>query len=346
MLVPVRESRSSCVDRLTSPALWLCVGWVRYMVDSNTFYAGAFTVCAFVAGQVLNWVFEPAYSYNRRDEQQNEAELFNPASYAVGQRVDLSIVIPAFREEARLGVMMDRTLEWMEQWAVTKELTYEIVVVDDGSPDNTAAVAKEYMAKSDRVRLFKLGENVGKGGALRRGVRISRGSYILIADADAATEIADLPKLFDRVVAFEEDGHVSALAVGSRAHLRDSSVEVRAWYRTVLMYGFHVAVRLLCSSHIKDTQCGFKLFTRKAAKHLFSSLHLERWAFDVEIIYLSEMLDYPIAEEDVRWEEVPGSKLIETKWDVVTTSLTMARDMLCVRLCYMLGIWAPRASTA
>ena len=142
------------------------------------------------------------------------------------------------------------------------------------------------------------------------------------------------------------------------------------------MRGFHVLVMLLCTRHVKDTQCGFKLFTRKAAKVLFQSLHLERWAFDIEIIYLAEMMKIPmtevssckmsvtfihnlasflhvllfytvlsdsyfhsIAQVAVQWHEVEGSKLIQTKLDVVKTSLTMARDMLFVKVAYSLGLW-------
>jgi dolichyl-phosphate beta-glucosyltransferase len=90
---------------------------------------------------------------------------------------------------------------------------------------------------------------------------------------------------------------------------------------------------------VHDTQCGFKLFTKDAARTLFATLHLERWAFDIEIIFVAEALGYPIMEQGVNWREVDGSKLIQSKLDVVRTSLVMARDMLCVRMCYLLGIW-------
>lgn len=321
------------------------------MADTTFVYAVILTALAAVFGQVLNWVFEPAFQHASRsqDGSNRNDELFNPEGFrgSKDNLVDVSIVVPAYNEQERLPVMMDRTLAFMDAWVAgtegkgaTKRIgSYEIIVVDDGSQDDTSEVVRGYMEGRTQVRLFKLGKNVGKGGALKRGVQASLGHYVLIADADAATEIADLVALFNRVTDLEKQGNPIALAIGSRAHLRDSSVQVRAWYRTVLMYGFHVAVRLLCSANIQDTQCGFKLFTRKAAKLLFRTLHLERWAFDVEIIYVAERLNFPIAEEQVVWEEVPGSKLIQGKWDVVTTSLTMARDMLCVRLCYMLGIW-------
>jgi dolichyl-phosphate beta-glucosyltransferase len=161
------------------------------------------------------------------------------------------------------------------------------------------------------------------------------------ADADGATEISDLDKLLPALQAAVIDtnlGHV-AMAVGSRAHLASQSVASRAFYRTVLMRGFHLYVQMLVTQSVQDTQCGFKLFTSPAAKVLFHYLHLYRWAFDTELIYLAEGLHIPILEVAVNWREVEGSKLITSKLDVVTTSLTMARDILCMRLSYLLRVW-------
>ena len=130
------------------------------------------------------------------------------------------------------------------------------------------------------------------------------------------------------------------MVVGSRAHLQRDSIAVRKWYRTILMHGFHFLVKALCTESIKDTQCGFKIFTKQSAKILFTNLHLEGWVFDTELIYLAERLNMPLAEESVAWTEVEGSKLIKNKLDVVVNSILMARDMLCMRLAYSLGIWS------
>ena len=137
----------------------------------------------------------------------------------------------------------------------------------------------------------------------------------------------------------DKSGSKVGMSIGSRAHLASKSIQTRSLTRTILMKGFHLLVRLLCSAHIKDTQCGFKLFTKGTALKIFEALHIEGWAFDVELIYIAESLDVPIREVDVSWTEVEGSKLIKNKWDIVTTSLYMARDMLCVRLSYLMGIW-------
>ena len=303
---------------------------------------GTFTFLAVTCSWMVSWVFAPATEYTKQKSVIIGSKIHSTSSFDVKAKIDLSIVVPAYKEEERLPVMLERTLAFMESYSASQSITYEVIVVDDGSPDDTAGVAKRYMKKKSgggRVRLLQLEQNVGKGGAVKRGVAASLGHLVLMADADAATEIEDLVLLHDSVKALQAQGEKRVVAIGSRAHLRDSSVQVRAWYRTVLMYGFHFAVRILCSSTVRDTQCGFKLFTRPAADVLFSALHLERWAFDVELIYLAEALGIPITEHDVRWEEVDGSKLIVTKWDVVTTSLYMARDMLCVRLSYMLGVW-------
>jgi dolichyl-phosphate beta-glucosyltransferase len=120
------------------------------------------------------------------------------------------------------------------------------------------------------------------------------------------------------------------------------------------MKGFHLLVMILCTKNIEDTQCGFKLFTNDVAKTVFANLHLNRWAFDIELIYQAEALGIHMSEVSVsclyclsflflqvavNWREVEGSKLIQSKFDVITTSLTMARDILAVRLAYVFGFW-------
>jgi len=127
----------------------------------------------------------------------------------------------------------------------------------------------------EQIRLLKLDVNQGKGGAVQQGMLHARGEYLLMLDADGATRIRDLDKLEEELLQIKNNkGH--GVAVGSRAHLQDKAVAVRKWYRNILMYGFHFAVALLCVRHVRDTQCGFKLFTRKTAQILFSTQHLRR----------------------------------------------------------------------
>jgi len=251
---------------------------------------------------------------------------------------DITIVIPAYNEEIRMPIMLDSTLYYMNNWCHDNNITYEILIVDDGSTDGTLNVATNYMIKNNNIRVLKLNINQGKGEAVKVGVLRSKGRYILMADADGATDIKALPKLYDSLKSIENNQGLG-VAIGSRAHLENKAIATRAFYRTILMRGFHIAIMLLISSNIKDTQCGFKFFTRNAAKQLFSGLHLKRWAFDVEIIYRAEKFEIPMKEVAVSWQEIEGSKLIRTKFDIIKTSLSMARDMLCVRVLYLLKYW-------
>ena len=280
-------------------------------------------------------------------KQKNEIEICNIEE---DSSINLTLVIPAYNEEERLPIMLDETISFLLKWSKKRNITYEILIVDDGSKDNTQEVVSTYMKKHPKIiRLLALHCNCGKGGAVKRGVSKSRGQYILMVDADGATNIEDLDQLYSSLIGENANNTTNSssnsnnlnlsIAIGSRAHLQDSSVAQRSLLRTILMYGFHFLVVMLCSSRVRDTQCGFKLFSRPAAKILFQTLHLERWAFDVEVIYVAESCNIPIFELPVRWHEVEGSKLIQSKFDVITTSLTMARDMFCVRISYLLGIW-------
>lgn len=130
-----------------------------------------------------------------------------------------------------------------------------------------------------------------------------------------------------------------AVVIGSRHQLEESSTAERTIVRTILMYCFHFFVRHLCSQNVKDTQCGFKLFNRAASDQIFSNLHLNRWAFDIEIITIIEKLGIPFQEVSVNWTEVDGSKLDTSKMALAMNSISMLRDMAFVKLCYTFGVW-------
>jgi len=250
--------------------------------------------------------------------------------------VYISLIVPAFNEKERLPLMLDDTLAYLKNRKKNNaSFTFEILVVDDGSRDDTSDVVLKYAKREsvEVVRLLKLQKNRGKGGAVKRGMLTARGGYLLMVDADGATDIADMQRLEDSIRNIERDGY--AVAVGSRAHLVDSDVVTkRSLFRNILMYGFHVLVQVLGVRGIKDTQCGFKLFTRKAAFALFYNLHIERWAFDVELLYRAKHLKIPMAEVPVNWREIPGSKLAP-----IDASIQMARDLTRIRFAYIFGIW-------
>ena len=228
----------------------------------------------------------------------------------------------------------------------------EWIVVSDGSTDGTSRVVENYVhenttrsttkatttATTDVWKLITLHENSGKGAAVKAGMLAARGAMQLMVDADGATDFDALITLLQQI------GVTSNAVFGSRAHLANSNNnpqtnQQRTFLRTILMHAFHLCVRFLVGSNIQDTQCGFKLFTRDAAQVLFHNLHLRRWAFDIELVVLASRLNISITEVNVPWHEVEGSKLDSSKFQLAIVAVGMLRDMLCVRLCYMLGVW-------
>jgi dolichyl-phosphate beta-glucosyltransferase len=234
--------------------------------------------------------------------------------------------------------MLDETLAFLCARAETSPgFTFEVIVVDDGSSDNTADVAHSYTQRfsAERVRLLRLITNVGKGGAVRRGMLFARGERLLMADADAATVFGDVEKL-------ENAMKVVDVAVGSRTHLKGrGAAEGRSALRGFISTVFNFFVIFVAGvKGVKDTQCGFKLYTREAARVAFDGQQLKRWAFDVENLYRVQQAGMRVVEVPVQWTEVPGSKL-----SVVKATINMVLDMLRMRACYTLGTWALTSST-
>jgi dolichyl-phosphate beta-glucosyltransferase len=235
---------------------------------------------------------------------------------------DLSIVIPAFNEEARLG----RTLEAYLAYCRRTARRTELLVVDDGSLDRTTAVVNQYAADHPEVRLIRLAENQGKGQAVRSGVVNAQGKRILFADADGATPLSEI----ERLEAAVDQG--ADVAIGSRA-LQDGNVRIKArLYRRVIGRIFHGLVELLTVPRVKDTQCGFKLFRGPVAHDLFSRMRIRGFSFDVEVLMMAQRQGYVIAEVPVNWTHQPGSKV-----NLVTDSARMLRDLFIIRGRYLSG---------
>lgn len=163
-------------------------------------------------------------------------------------------------------MMLDECLVYLQnRQHKDKSFTYEVILVDDGSRDSTSEVAYGYK-KNYNVNVLKLEQNVGKGGAVRNGVLCAQGEFILFADADGATTFEDIAKLEQKAKDLKEKLEDSNLVVvGSRAHLEEESKATRSALRTFLMLGFHCLVKLFAVRTVRDTQCGFKLFSRKSA---------------------------------------------------------------------------------
>ncbi|OOF92757.1 glycosyltransferase family 2 protein [Aspergillus carbonarius ITEM 5010] len=311
----------------------------------------------------------------------------------------ISLVVPAYNEEDRLGGMLEEAVDYLEkvygtvtdsvngsdataaEKAVRQRNTanghangtaahrpvhnnkgWEIIIVSDGSKDKTEetafAFARDHQLSmhpkgyagpwtpethegvripSGTIRVVTLTENRGKGGAVTHGMRHVRGQYVVFADADGASKFEDLGKLVAACQA-TEDVQGRGVAVGSRAHMVGSEAVVkRSKLRNFLMHSFHLILWLLTPSKtatIKDTQCGFKLFSRASLPYIIPYMHSEGWIFDVEMLMLAEFADIPVAEVPVGWREVTGSKL-----NVIRDSIGMAWGLAVLRAAWMLGVY-------
>jgi len=267
-----------------------------------------------------------------RVSSEEEAKLSPFPSLGDPPSVDLSVIVPAYNEEERLPSMLEECLAFLEGRRQT--VSYEVIIVDDGSRDKTSEVGLSYVDKygCEKVRVLTLAKNRGKGGAVRMGMLKARGENLLFADADGATTFPDLVKLEEALGKVSSQGH--GIICGSRAHMEEESIASRTFLRTILMFGFHACVWVFAVKTVKDTQCGFKLLKRNTAQIIFNSLHIERWAFDVEMLKVAEMLDIPIGEVAVRWQEIEGSKL-----SPISAAVQMFRDIFLLWLRYAIGAW-------
>ncbi|KAK4279883.1 hypothetical protein QN277_011587 [Acacia crassicarpa] len=264
----------------------------------------------------------------------------------------MSLIIPAFNEEHRLPGALDEAMNYLQQRASKDpSFSYEVLIIDDGSADGTKRVAFDFVRKYtvDKVRVILLGRNHGKGEAIRKGMLHSRGELLLMLDADGATKVTDLEKLENRIQAVAKQefksgdsaasdssfriSDIPIAAFGSRAHLEEKALATRKWYRNFLMKGFHLVVLLAAGPGIRDTQCGFKMFTRAAARKLFTNVRLRRWCFDVELVYLCKWFGIPVSEISVNWSEIPGSKVN------LLSIPNMLWELLFMSMGYRSGIW-------
>ena len=325
--------------------------------------------------------------------------------------VDVTVVIPAYNEEARITAALEEMAEYLDQQfgrpannqllqperqersaqkqnkrgkrattphrlvfkpdsptvathgAALPETTpsgYEILIIDDGSRDRTVEVALAFSrrhALHDILRVVKLQKNRGKGGAVTHGLRHARGRYAVFADADGASRFSDLGRLIEGCEDVV-DGSNRGVAIGSRAHLVGSEAVVqRSAVRNFLMRSFHFVLTILtppATSRIRDTQCGFKLFSRAALPHVVPYMHAEGWIFDIEMLMLAESAPATpvlasdgsvigtssgirVAEVPVGWHEVDGSKM-----NLVQDSVRMAIGLAVLRASWMLGVYRRR----
>lgn len=230
----------------------------------------------------------------------------------------LSVVIPAYNEATRIGATLHALAD------ATAGQDVEVVVVDDGSTDDTAAVAESLLDFSGHRQILRLDHNQGKGAAVRAGVLAARGQLILCMDADLATDLEALPRFLD-------DLRDADVVVGSRA-VPGAVVMQGTRDRAVMGRVFNRLARWSTGVHIHDTQCGFKAFQGPAARTIFGLARCDRFAFDVEVLVLAERLGLRVIERPVTWTAVEGSSVRR-----VSDSARAACDV--VRIAWR---WTPR----
>jgi dolichyl-phosphate beta-glucosyltransferase len=214
----------------------------------------------------------------------------------------LSIIVPAYNEGARLGKSLRAIVDYLNEHAPEAEL----IVVDDGSTDNTASAAREELTNSQNLRtsVISYRSNLGKGRAVRLGLLASRGDIALFTDADLSTPITETPKVVAPISRGECD-----LAFGSRALDRSLIGVHQPWRREQGGRVFNLAVRLATGLPFWDTQCGFKAFRMSVCRPLIEGATIDRFGFDVELLYLAYRAGLHLKEIPVRWNHAEGSKI-------------------------------------
>ncbi|MGD1094566.1 MAG: dolichyl-phosphate beta-glucosyltransferase [Bryobacteraceae bacterium] len=213
----------------------------------------------------------------------------------------VSIVVPAYNEESRLPATLELVVGYLRARAPS---FVEIVVVDDGSGDGTAALVEKWQRDHRCVRLLRNPGNRGKGFTVRHGVLEAKGEWILCTDADLSTPIGELDKLF---AAAQQAG--ADIAIGSRALDRSLVGVHQSAFREMSGRLFNVVMRVITGLPFRDTQCGFKLFRAQAAREIFSRQKIEGFSFDVEDLMIAKLLGYKAVEVPVVWNNVEGTKV-------------------------------------
>ncbi len=239
---------------------------------------------------------------------------------------EISIIIPAYDESERLGGSLRAICEFIE----AEKLSAEVIVVDDGSPDNTKDVAEKALAEfSVLSRVMRYEKNRGKGFAVKTGLLAAEGGIALFSDADLSTPIAEMSKLIDPISSGEFD-----VTFGSRALDRTLIGTHQPWRREQGGKVFNLIVRLMTGLPFWDTQCGFKAFRLSSFRPLLDKMQIERFGFDVEFLYVAHLNGLKLKEIPVRWNNDDRSKV-----SVVRDSLRMFDEVRQIRRNAKLGFY-------
>jgi len=244
-----------------------------------------------------------------------------------------SIVIPAYNEGARLGATLAKVLAYLrlQKWDA------EVVVVNDGSRDNTAGIVRELAQTNAELRLVENPGNRGKGYSVRHGMLSANAPIVLFSDADLSAPIEEMPKLLQAL-------HNGAeVAIGSRWLRTELQTQRQPFHRQVFGRIFNLLLRTILGLQFADTQCGFKAFTRRAMQTIFPLQRIERWGFDPEILFLARKFGFAVKEVPVLWGHSGGTRIHPLK-----DGSRMFLDMLRIRWYDLTGKYDanPAASAA
>ncbi|MCX8051808.1 MAG: glycosyltransferase family 2 protein [Chlorobi bacterium] len=229
------------------------------------------------------------------------------------QQPYVSLIVPAYNEQERIAATLERILDYVRRQAYS----WEILVVDDGSRDDTAAIAASF---APQVAVHSLVTNRGKGAAVRTGMLLARGRYRVFTDADLSTPIEELEPM---LAAFERGADV---VIGSRRLEPGSIKKHQPWYREIIGIMGNKLVQTLLLPGYEDTQCGFKGCTAEAAIEIFSRATIDGFAFDIEMIYLAERLGFRVEQIPVEWYNDE-----RTRVRAVRDTLRTLRDVFAIR---------------
>lgn len=231
------------------------------------------------------------------------------------KEIYLSIVIPSYKEEERIL----KSLNAFKKYKEDHDFEIELIIVVDGSPDNTAEVARKATAGIKNVQIIDRKENRGKGYTVKEGVLLARGKYILFTDADNSTPLHQVDKLLKAADECE-------VVIGSRYTNGGRMAKKQPFYRILGARGLNLVIQLLACRGIVDTQCGFKLFQGKAAKEIFKRATFDRFSFDIEVLAIARKLGYKTKEVGIVWYDDPHSTV-----NPIRDGLRMIRDAFTVR---------------
>ena len=237
----------------------------------------------------------------------------------------LSIIIPAFNETVRLKKVLPELRKFLRQ----SDFTWEVVLADDGSEDGTSQIPQNIFTENE-FQIVRYETNRGKGYAVKKGVQASRGEICLITDADLSTPLGE----FNKLKTFLDQGY--DIAIGSRALSESNIVVPQSGFRQGMGKGFNFLVKTLGLGDFMDTQCGFKCFRREKVLPVFSKMRIDRFCFDVELLFIAKNWGLKIKEVPVEWHNCVSSKV-----HVVWSPLQMLWDLIRIRVNAFRGIYEP-----